>query len=520
MRKLSLFVLFAALLGMVSVVGCRLVGDDNNDVAAGGNTNATINGSLGLTSIENALLANVSASVQPGTVATYGKLLANLYNGDGTAIGTATLSDLGVFTFSNVTPGSNYHVEIHNNALTLLLMFYMDTVPTGDLPIIITERTTAIGLIIKKFKTQGKTYTKAQVETQSAPLLDATEAVVKEGIKKALGTTDPAIDIAVAYAAADGINGGQLYDNFWATETGYDQTSTNLTNLNAKADFFRCKQCHGWDLLGNVGAYINRAPKTSRPNVAGSIVAAKSYEPEALFNFIKYGDGATRRKLASFAIDVTTYDPATNNIGGDQMPDYSELLTDSQIWDLVKFMKTEAIDTTQLYTLTTTGAYPTGTKAFSNMGNGGSATAGKAYFATNCARCHGADGTSFKVDGASAFVGAHFRSNPYEDHQKVKYGQLGATMTGFPTVTLQQLKDLYAAMANEVDFPTVVQVAPTGAELYASKCAGCHGALATSTKKGRTATQIQSAITNNTGGMNTLSALTIGEIASISLALQ
>jgi mono/diheme cytochrome c family protein len=43
--------------------------------------------------------------------------------------------------------------------------------------------------------------------------------------------------------------------------------------------------------------------------------------------------------------------------------------------------------------------------------------------------------------------------------------------------------------------------APDGAALYASNCSGCHDALATSTKRGRTAAAIQSAISGNKGGM-------------------
>jgi mono/diheme cytochrome c family protein len=58
-----------------------------------------------------------------------------------------------------------------------------------------------------------------------------------------------------------------------------------------------------------------------------------------------------------------------------------------------------------------------------------------------------------------------------------------------------------------------------GAALYASSCSGCHGALASSTKKGRTATQIQSAIGSNTGGMGSLSSLTSAQITAIATAL-
>ena len=57
-----------------------------------------------------------------------------------------------------------------------------------------------------------------------------------------------------------------------------------------------------------------------------------------------------------------------------------------------------------------------------------------------------------------------------------------------------------------------------GASLYATYCAGCHGPLATSSKKGATATQIQTAITK-VRAMRSLSTLTTAQIQAIAAAL-
>ncbi len=54
-----------------------------------------------------------------------------------------------------------------------------------------------------------------------------------------------------------------------------------------------------------------------------------------------------------------------------------------------------------------------------------------------------------------------------------------------------------------------------GVSLYAANCAGCHGALATSSKRGRTAAQIQAAIDGNVGGMGFLSTLTPAQVQAI-----
>ncbi|ABB32413.1 lipoprotein cytochrome c [Geobacter metallireducens GS-15] len=58
-----------------------------------------------------------------------------------------------------------------------------------------------------------------------------------------------------------------------------------------------------------------------------------------------------------------------------------------------------------------------------------------------------------------------------------------------------------------------------GAALYAANCAGCHNPLATSTKRMRTAAQIQAAINNNVGGMGFLSTLTAAQVQAIATAL-
>jgi len=62
---------------------------------------------------------------------------------------------------------------------------------------------------------------------------------------------------------------------------------------------------------------------------------------------------------------------------------------------------------------------------------------------------------------------------------------------------------------------------PNGTALYGSLCAGCHGPLVTSTKKGKSATTIQNAI-NTISFHNTtaIKALTVDEITAIATALQ
>src|SRR5512143_4265192 len=58
-----------------------------------------------------------------------------------------------------------------------------------------------------------------------------------------------------------------------------------------------------------------------------------------------------------------------------------------------------------------------------------------------------------------------------------------------------------------------------GAALYSSDCSGCHGALATSGKKGASISQIQNAISHNMGGMGAYANLTADQLQAIMTAL-
>ncbi len=252
-----------------------------------------------------------------------------------------------------------------------------------------------------------------------------------------------------AFGLADGINGGTMYDEFWTPETGWDQNDPNLATFNNFSDFFRCKQCHAWDRLGNAASYIGRAPSASRPNVASLNLkaATEAMSEQELFDALWTSTG--RRSVSA---DLSTYDPATNSTVGDQMPDLTEIMTEEQVWDLVKFLKEEANDTDLLYDYTTTGTYPTGSITYSNIGAGGNAASGDAIYAANCAACHGADGTAFLVDGTFT-IGSFLRAKPYEAQHKVKFGQPGTPMGSGLVTDINDILDLYLALTNATNYP-------------------------------------------------------------------
>jgi mono/diheme cytochrome c family protein len=172
---------------------------------------------------------------------------------------------------------------------------------------------------------------------------------------------------------------------------------------------------------------------------------------QELFEAIKTGS-VTRRDVD---LDLSAYDPSVDPTLGDMMPDYGQILTDEQIWDLVAYLKHEAIDTSQLYNLQLDdGTYPDRGRSFSNLGKDGNAFNGTHVYAHRCAECHGPHGTVILVDGEEYTVGGHTRAKPYEDQHKVKFGHLGSEMGAVMADTpLSDIQDLFKALADDDHFP-------------------------------------------------------------------
>ncbi len=248
----------------------------------------------------------------------------------------------------------------------------------------------------------------------------------------------------------DGILGGKLFDRFWAVETEYvapQDPGVSQADITAFPEFYRCKSCHGWDRQGRAGAYIGRGPTTTRPNVANVdlTTSLSALTDQQVFDLIKNVGGRD--------VDPALTGDGTNGLG-DPMPDYGKILSDGEIWSLVEFLRNDAVDTDQLYTLSTSGSYPTGTADFLNIGSDGDAVAGNTYFQFNCSNCHGATGLLFPgLPFPDKSVGSILRSEPYEVQHLVKFGNLGTSMLSYPTITTGELKDLYKALDNPAQFP-------------------------------------------------------------------
>jgi mono/diheme cytochrome c family protein len=132
-------------------------------------------------------------------------------------------------------------------------------------------------------------------------------------------------------------------------------------------------------------------------------------------------------------------------------------------------------------------------------------TDGAILYTTYCANCHGALATSAKTGITLVRL------------QNAIAGNAGGSMGSIALTGTQQQAIVDVLTPASTTPPPVVT---DGATLYSTYCTVCHGALASSTKGGATATSIQSAINNNAGGvMGSLSTLIPTQISAIATAL-
>ena len=137
-------------------------------------------------------------------------------------------------------------------------------------------------------------------------------------------------------------------------------------------------------------------------------------------------------------------------------------------------------------------------------GGGGGGSDGAALYSTSCQGCHGPLATS-QVRGASA---GEIRSAINENE-----GGMGV-LSGLTSAQLTAISAALSGATSTGGGGGGGGGTPDGTALYAQYCAGCHG----TSKKGRSASAIQGAIDNNTGGMGSLSSLTAAQIAAIAAA--
>ena len=256
------------------------------------------------------------------------------------------------------------------------------------------------------------------------------------------------------YVAADGLAGGAAYSQWYNTFGGGSGAASEY-DVTVNAEFVRCKTCHAWDGVGNAASYADRTglstgtatrPDVSSANLRGT---AASSTPDELFDLIASPYG---RPL---------------NVAGNAHPDFTAALSNAQIWNLVKFMREEWVNPNDLYALSVTGAamhweYSAATTSwvlkkpkltFSSIGTDGNAGRGNTIYTEKCGSCHGANGKTILLETNTMSLGEFVRSKPHEAWFKVKFGNGAASMPPGMVTSTTDLKDLYKAFTDTVDFP-------------------------------------------------------------------
>jgi mono/diheme cytochrome c family protein len=92
-------------------------------------------------------------------------------------------------------------------------------------------------------------------------------------------------------------------------------------------------------------------------------------------------------------------------------------------------------------------------------------------------------------------------------------------MGQFSFLTADQIQAIANALSGQTTPPPGGGGSNEGTALYQQYCSGCHGDVANSSQAGASASQIQTAITNDTGNMGQFSFLTADQIQAIANAL-
>ncbi len=196
--------------------------------------------------------------------------------------------------------------------------------------------------------------------------------------------------------------GGKLYDKWFKVNSSETPTTANPAYPSDgkykgnKASDWRCKECHGWDYMGQDGAYKEGKHFTG---ISGILQSGKS----------------GRQQLLSLLQDKNHgYSP--------------DMLNTNDVADLSNFLQHGLLEMDRYIDRATK-------KVSGNLDNG------EALFQTICAECHGLDG---KEEDQSPPLGKLSNKNPWETLHKILNGQPGEDMVALRALDLQISIDILA----------------------------------------------------------------------------
>ncbi|MCP3970126.1 MAG: hypothetical protein GY717_07380 [Rhodobacteraceae bacterium] len=197
--------------------------------------------------------------------------------------------------------------------------------------------------------------------------------------------------------AASIARGGQLYDKWWKVVKGTEPSGTHAAYpSDAKKEgstTWRCKECHGWDYIGDKGRYSSGSHYSG---IAGLLGLAGG-DPAAI--------GASIR--------------------GEPHGFGADLLDDAAIGDLAMFISKGQFDMAPHIV---------------DGNSTGDAAVGEALYATVCAGCHGGDGMKIKEMPPLGEIAG----NPQETMHKIMFGQPAESMPALHVFGAQVAADITA----------------------------------------------------------------------------
>ncbi len=219
--------------------------------------------------------------------------------------------------------------------------------------------------------------------------------------------------------------GGQLYDEWWVV-TGADAPADDhplwaqqSNNTRSGADTWRCKECHGWDYLGNEGAYASGSHMTGFPGV----LSAQSKSDDELVAALTGGTNADH--------------------------DFSAMLDPQALADIVAFIHEGPVDDRDYID------YTTKTPLNADIDYG------MVWFENICSECHGPEGTDLNFGSAEEpeYIGTIATENPQEFLHKAHFGQPGSD----PEMPIT-FEDYGWSIEDVVNILSYAQTLPTGSE--------------------------------------------------------
>jgi len=164
------------------------------------------------------------------------------------------------------------------------------------------------------------------------------------------------------------MRGGQLYDKFWPPKPAGTRLIRTWLITTASPTFSAASNVTVGSPRQRGRLHLTRPEnQPSECLLTGPHFDCQGQKtPQELFDALKSSTGRRRRHSGSVHLQS---EHELHDRGSDA--DFSTIFTDDEFWDLVRFLKDEAVDVSTLYESQTTGTYPTGSIAYSNIGKAG-----------------------------------------------------------------------------------------------------------------------------------------------------